>query len=86
MVDSCNPFAKIYPIGDHVFAIYNRSTSGATDSWSFLIIGRDKAALIDTGHAIGDLKQAVEHLLNGMPFIVINTHCHADHNPWQRSI
>jgi len=43
-----------------------------------LIIGRDKAALIDTGCGIGNLRKAVEEVTD-KPVIVINTHTHSDH-------
>jgi glyoxylase-like metal-dependent hydrolase (beta-lactamase superfamily II) len=43
-----------------------------------LIIGEQKAALIDTGCGIANLRQAVEEVTN-KPVIVINTHTHPDH-------
>ncbi|HSY83346.1 MAG TPA: MBL fold metallo-hydrolase [Gemmatimonadaceae bacterium] len=43
-----------------------------------LIIGEDKAALIDTGCGIGNLRQSVEEVTR-KPIIVINTHTHLDH-------
>jgi glyoxylase-like metal-dependent hydrolase (beta-lactamase superfamily II) len=43
-----------------------------------LLIGEQKAALIDTGCGIGNLRQAVEEVTN-KPVIVINTHTHLDH-------
>jgi glyoxylase-like metal-dependent hydrolase (beta-lactamase superfamily II) len=51
---------------------------------SYLVIGRNRAALIDTGMGIGDLPMAVGRLTR-LPIIVINTdadylHCGANHN------
>ena len=43
-----------------------------------LVIGRDKAALIDTGCGIGNLRKAVEDVTD-KPILVINTHTHTDH-------
>ena len=43
-----------------------------------LIIGRDKAALIDTGCGIGNLYKAVKAVTD-KPVLVINTHTHTDH-------
>ncbi len=43
-----------------------------------LIIGRDQAALIDSGCGIGNLRKAVEEVTD-KPIIVINTHTHTDH-------
>jgi glyoxylase-like metal-dependent hydrolase (beta-lactamase superfamily II) len=45
---------------------------------SYLIIGEEKAALIDTGNGIGDIHGLVEELTD-LPIIVVNTHAHADH-------
>jgi glyoxylase-like metal-dependent hydrolase (beta-lactamase superfamily II) len=43
-----------------------------------LVIGRDKAALIDTGCGIENLRKVVEEVTN-KPVVVINTHTHNDH-------
>ncbi|HSW10050.1 MAG TPA: MBL fold metallo-hydrolase [Bacillota bacterium] len=51
---------------------------------SYLVLGRDRAALIDTGMGIGDLAAAVNRLTR-LPIMVINTHadyhhCGANHH------
>jgi glyoxylase-like metal-dependent hydrolase (beta-lactamase superfamily II) len=43
-----------------------------------LIIGQDRAALIDTGCGIGDLRTAVKAVTD-KPIVVIKTHTHPDH-------
>ena len=43
-----------------------------------LIIGSEKAAVIDTGFGFGDLPAAVRKLTD-KPLILFNTHCHVDH-------
>ena len=43
-----------------------------------LIVGREKALLIDTGYGFGDLKGTVSSLTS-LPLIVVNTHGHLDH-------
>ncbi|MCB2361339.1 MBL fold metallo-hydrolase [Clostridium estertheticum] len=43
-----------------------------------LIVGKEKALLIDTGYGIGNLKQIVESITN-LPIIVVNSHGHIDH-------
>lgn len=43
-----------------------------------LVVGQEKAALIDTGCGIGNLRRAVEEVTD-KPLMVINTHTHADH-------
>jgi len=51
---------------------------------SYLVLGRDRAALIDTGMGIGDLPAAVSRLTR-LPILVVNTHadyhhCGANHH------
>lgn len=45
---------------------------------SYLVIGNDYAALIDTGIGIGNIKSVVEHLTS-LSVKVITTHVHWDH-------
>jgi len=51
---------------------------------SYLIIGRDRAALIDTGMGVGDLREAVRARTE-LPIIVLQSHAHNDHvgSAWQ---
>lgn len=44
----------------------------------FLIIGEERALLIDTGFGIGDLRGAVE-MLTDKPITLVISHSHADH-------
>ncbi len=44
----------------------------------YLLEGREKALLIDTGYAIGNLRRFVEKLTD-KPISVVNTHFHPDH-------
>lgn len=51
----------------------------------FLLLGDEKALLIDTAYGRGDLPNMVETLRDGRELIVVNTHGHYDHtggNPW----
>ncbi|MBN2000205.1 MBL fold metallo-hydrolase [candidate division KSB1 bacterium] len=45
---------------------------------SYLVLGRNKAALIDTGMGFCDIKKAVESITR-LPVTVLNTHWHFDH-------
>ena len=45
---------------------------------SFLLLGKEKAALIDTGLGIDRIKRITDQLTS-LPIIVITTHVHADH-------
>ena len=43
-----------------------------------VIIGKDKAAVIDFSLGFGDILKAIRHLTD-KPLIAFNTHCHIDH-------
>jgi glyoxylase-like metal-dependent hydrolase (beta-lactamase superfamily II) len=45
---------------------------------SFLVLGTERAALIDTGMGVGDIGAVVASLTD-LPVAVINSHCHWDH-------
>jgi glyoxylase-like metal-dependent hydrolase (beta-lactamase superfamily II) len=45
---------------------------------SFLVVGSERTALIDTGCGVGDIQQVVEELTS-LPVTVINSHAHWDH-------
>lgn len=64
-----------------VWAISEPHTDSVT---SYLIGGRDRALLVDTGLGIGNIREAAEGL-TGLPLLVVNTHAHDDHiggNHW----
>lgn len=44
----------------------------------FLIVGKKKALLIDTGWGIGNLKYVVRRITD-LPLMVVNSHAHPDH-------
>ena len=46
---------------------------------SYLVLGADKALLIDTGFGLSDLKAYVRTLTD-LPLMVVNTHVHPDHS------
>lgn len=45
---------------------------------SYLVLGGEKALLIDSGFGVGSLKEIVDGL-TGLPLILVNTHGHPDH-------
>lgn len=51
---------------------------GAEGVFCYLIPGRDKAMLIDTGYGLGNLNHTVRSLTD-LPLVIINTHGHCDH-------
>lgn len=57
--------------------IYNFS-SPPVGFQQYLVLGKEKALLIDTGIGIGSLKNAIKKITE-LPIMVINTHGHPDH-------
>lgn len=57
--------------------IYNFATP-PVGFQQYLILGQEKALLIDSGMGIGSLRKEVEKVTN-LPIILINTHGHPDH-------
>jgi len=70
------------------FEVYKLPVTAATyviyepyqfeEAIGYLVIGNDRALIIDTGTGIGDLRELIDEL-TGMPVSVINTHAHYDH-------
>ena len=57
--------------------IYNISTP-PVGFQQYLVIGNEKALMIDTGMGIGSIRKTVDSI-TGLPIILVNTHCHPDH-------
>jgi glyoxylase-like metal-dependent hydrolase (beta-lactamase superfamily II) len=74
-----DPYAEVYQFRQNLYGIYTESLDGMGDPWIYLVIGPEKAMLIDTGFGVGDLKGLVDEITGGMPLVVVNTHCHFDH-------
>lgn len=74
-----DPYVEVYRLGDHVFGLLTENLDGMGDPWMYLILGPEKAMLIDTGFGLGDLKGLCRELTGGMELIVVNTHSHPDH-------
>jgi glyoxylase-like metal-dependent hydrolase (beta-lactamase superfamily II) len=67
---------ELYEIAPNLFVFYEPRHYEMTIA--NLLIGEQKAALIDTGCGIGNLRKAVEAVTD-KPVMVINTHTHPDH-------
>lgn len=74
-----DPYAEVYQFRDNLYGIYTDNLDGKGDVWIYLIIGPQKALLIDTSYGLGDLKGLVDEITGGMELIVVNTHDHYDH-------
>lgn len=67
---------QVYKLPDGTFAIYEGYQF--EEALMYLVIGTERAALIDTGTGIGRLDEVVAALTD-LPVQVINTHEHYDH-------
>ena len=67
---------EVYRIRPGVFAIYEPHQS--EEVISYLIMGRKKAVLFDTGMGISDIKKLTAELTQ-LPISVVNSHTHNDH-------
>ncbi len=75
-----NPYAEVYQFRDNFYGIYTESLDGMGDPWIYLIVGPEKALLVDTSFGVGDLKGLVEEIIGDMPLYVANTHISYDHS------
>ena len=73
---------EVYKVAPGVMAIYEPHQSEETIG--YLILGKGRALLFDTGMGIGDLKALTEKLTD-LPIVVMNSHTHDDHvgDNWQ---
>ncbi len=83
-VPSNDSWFEVYRLAPAVFAIYEPHQSEETIS--YLILGKNRALLFDTGMGIGDLRRVVAGLTS-LPVVVLNSHTHNDHvgDNWQFS-
>jgi glyoxylase-like metal-dependent hydrolase (beta-lactamase superfamily II) len=75
-VEVADPWFEVYRIRPDVFAIYEPHQ--LEEVISYLIVGRRKALLFDTGMGISNI-QAVVAGLTKLPVSVVNSHTHNDH-------
>jgi glyoxylase-like metal-dependent hydrolase (beta-lactamase superfamily II) len=73
---------EVYRVAPQTLAIYEPRQSEETIG--YLILGRERALLFDTGMGIGDLRALIAKLTT-LPVVVMNSHTHDDHvgNNWQ---
>lgn len=76
---------EVYRPARDVYAIYEPHQS--EEVISYLILGKERALLFDTGMGISDMKE-LTHELTKLPIIVLNSHTHNDHvgGNWQFEI
>jgi hydroxyacylglutathione hydrolase len=64
---------EVKEVGDAIWAIDDRGSD-----LMYLVAGRERCLLIDTGWGVGDLSTLVASL-SSLPLTVVNTHGHPDH-------
>ena len=74
-----DPYVEVYQFIDNLYCLFSESLCGVADQWSFVLVGPEKALVIDTGFPVGDLRGLVEELVGNLPYDVVNTHGHEDH-------
>jgi glyoxylase-like metal-dependent hydrolase (beta-lactamase superfamily II) len=75
-VETGQPWFEVYLIDPGIYVIYEPGQF--EEAISYLVLGEDRAALIDTGCGIGDIRALVEEFTD-LPIVVVNTHSHNDH-------
>jgi len=75
-VETSHPWFSVYETTPETYAIYEDGQF--EEVISYLVIGEDIAALVDTGNGIGNIKGVLEELTD-LPTMVVNTHAHFDH-------
>ena len=77
-----DPWFEVYKVGPDTYAIYEPHQS--EEVISFLILGKQRALLFDTGMGISDIRKVTRELTS-LPIIVLNSHTHNDHvgGNWQ---
>lgn len=75
-VETGQNWFEVYQLTHNTFAIYEPNQW--QEAISYLLIGSEKALLVDTLQGIGDLKAIIDQLTD-LPVLVINTHSHFDH-------
>jgi len=75
-LNSVAPWFEAYQVSEAAFALLE--PRHYEEVISYLILGNERAVLLDTGMGIGDIQAEVERLTD-LPVIVVNSHSHYDH-------
>ena len=76
-----DPYVEVYQFRENLYGLLTHILdTGGGLVWMWLIIGPEKAMLVDTSFGVGNLKGLVDETTGGMPLIVVNTHCSPDHS------
>ena len=75
-LESLSPWFEIYKVCEGVFAVLEPNHT--EEAISYLILGSQRAMLLDTGMGIANLQAEVEQLTD-LPVVVVASHGHYDH-------
>jgi len=75
-LESSQSWFEVYKIDPQVYVFYEPGQF--EEAISYLVVGEEKAVLIDTGCGIGNVKTLAEEFTQ-LPIMVVNTHSHYDH-------
>ena len=75
-LESLSPWFEIYRVCEGVFAVLEPGHT--EEAISYLILGSERAVLLDTGMGVANLKAEVVRL-TGLPVVVVVSHGHYDH-------
>ena len=76
----CNPYVEVYRFRDNLYGLFNQNNDGAGDVWMYVLIGPEKAMVIDTACGLGKQRELVEQIIGDKPYYVVNTHLGPDHS------
>ncbi len=75
-IEQPEPWFEVYRLPHDIYAIYE--PAHFQEVISYLILGSERALLLDTGLGIGNMLCIVKSL-TALPIDVVNSHCHFDH-------
>ena len=75
-LESSQSWFEVYKIEPGVYVFYEPGQF--EEVISYLVTGKEKAALIDTGCGIGNVRTLAEEFTQ-LPIMIVNTHSHYDH-------
>ena len=75
-LESSQPWFEVYKIEPDVYVFYEPGQF--EEVISYLVLGKKKAVLIDSGLGIGNVKKLAQEFTE-LPKMIVNTHSHYDH-------
>lgn len=75
-----NPYVEVFQFRDNMYALFSENADGHKDQWCFMVLGSEKALLIDTAFGIGNYRALAQRIAGDREVIVANTHATYDHS------